>query len=387
MMVLLAVIVAAVFGLWIFYKCRKANVFIWLPAYLRGNWAGEREARSSSAAGPTHILFCIADHYEPAVGDPGAGPERARVAQWMERYPKTFSRFKDADGRSPRHTFFYPAEQYDAGHVERLGELVRAGHGEVEVHLHHDRDTSAGLRGALLKFVEQLRSHGHLGAAQDGRPKFGFAHGNWALDNSLPDGRWCGVNDELRVLAECGCYADFTLPSAPSPAQTRRINSIYYAKDEPDRPRSHDDGVEVHSGGVPSGDLLIVQGPLVIRRRSGGILPRVENGNLDRRAPVPAERIAAWLRARVCVAGRPDWLFVKLYTHGCIERNLEFFFGGPMADLHARLCEHYNDGRRYRLHYVTAREMYNAIRAAERGLAGHPGEYRDLEIGPPPCAR
>ena len=57
-----------------------------------------------------------------------------------------------------------------------------------------------------------------------------------------------------------------------------------------------------------------------------------------------------------------------------------------MADLHTRLCEHYNDGRRYRLHYVTAREMYNAIRAAERGLAGNPGEYRDLEIGPPPCA-
>jgi hypothetical protein len=321
------------------------------------------------------------------VGNPGAATERARVAQWVERYPKTFSRFKDADGRSPRHTFFYPAEQYDAAHVERLGELVRAGHGEVEVHLHHDRDTSAGLRGALLKFVEQLRSHGHLGAAQDGRPRFGFVHGNWALDNSLPDGSWCGVNDELRVLAECGCYADFTLPSAPSPAQIRRINSIYYAKDDPDRPRSHDDGVEVRSGGSPSGDLLIVQGPLAVLRRSGGVLPRVENGNLDNRAPVPAERIGAWLRARVCVAGRPDWLFVKLYTHGCIERNLEFFFGGPMADLHTRLCEHYNDGHRYRLHYVTAREMYNAIRAAERGLAGHPGEYRDLEIGPPPCAR
>ena len=202
------------------------------------------------------------------------------------RYPETFSRFKDADGRSPRHTFFYPAEQYNAEHLERLGELVRAGHGEVEVHLHHDRDTSAGLRGALLKFVEQLRSHGHLGAAQDGRPRFGFVHGNWALDNSLPDGRWCGVNDELRVLAECGCYADFTLPSAPSPAQTRRINSIYYAKGDPDRPRSHDDGVEVRSGGAPAGDLLIVQGPLVILRRSGGILPRVENGNLDSRAPV-----------------------------------------------------------------------------------------------------
>ena len=42
----LAVIPLAAFGLWIFHKCRKANVFIWLPSYLRGNWAGKRETRS-----------------------------------------------------------------------------------------------------------------------------------------------------------------------------------------------------------------------------------------------------------------------------------------------------------------------------------------------------
>ena len=188
------------------------------------------------------------------------------------------------------------------------------------MHLHHDRDTSAGLRGALLKFAEQLRSHGHLGAAQDGRPKFGFVHGNWALDNSLPDGSWCGVNDELRVLAECGCYADFTLPSAPSPAQTRRINSIYYAKDDPDRPRSHDDGVEVRSGGAPSGDLMIVQGPLSILRRSGGILPRVENGNLDGRVPIAAgahRRMASRARLR----RRPARLAFRQALHARLHRT------------------------------------------------------------------
>jgi hypothetical protein len=385
-LLVLILIVLASFGLSIFYKCRRAHIFIWLPSYLRGNWAGKREARSPAPAGPTHILFCIADHYEPAVNNPGQAIERVRVERWVKHYPETFSRFKDADGRSPRHTFFYPAEQYNAEHVERLGELVRAGCGEVEVHLHHDGDTAAGLREALVKFTGQLRSHGHLGADPQGRPRFGFVHGNWALDNSLPDGRWCGVNGELRVLAECGCYADFTLPSAPSPAQTRRINSIYYAQDDPARSRSHDDGVEVRSGGAPAEGLMLVQGPLSILRRAGSILPRVENGNLDNRLPIAPERIAAWLRARVSVAGRPEWLFVKLYTHGCVERNLNLFFGGPMADLHTRLCEHYNDGRRYVLHYVTAREMYNVIRAAERGLAGNPGEYRDLEIGPPPCA-
>ncbi|MBK8740376.1 MAG: hypothetical protein IPM02_13005 [Betaproteobacteria bacterium] len=77
---------------------------------------------------------------------------------------------------------------------------------------------------------------------------FAFIHGNWCLDNSRRDGRWCGVNNELRVLGELGCYADFTLPSAPSDTQTRKINSIYYANDDSTHPKSHDDGVDLRSG-------------------------------------------------------------------------------------------------------------------------------------------
>lgn len=93
--------------------------------------------------------------------------------------------------------------------------------------------------------------------------------------------------------------------------------------------------------------------------------------------------MATWLRIGVCVAGRPDWLFVKLHTHGCNEANWRVLFGEPILELHRCLCERYNDGRRYRLHYVCAREMYNIIKAAELGLAGDPGQYRDLQILPP----
>ena len=38
--------------------------------------------------------------------------------------------------------------------------------------------------------------------------RFGFIHGNWCLDNSRADGRWCGLNNELILLRELGCYAD-----------------------------------------------------------------------------------------------------------------------------------------------------------------------------------
>lgn len=37
---------------------------------------------------------------------------------------------------------------------------------------------------------------------------------------------------------------------------------------------------------------------------------------------------------------------------------------------------------KYILHYVTAREADNIIKAAGAGLQGHPNEYRDLIIKP-----
>ncbi len=42
----------------------------------------------------------------------------------------------------------------------------------------------------------------------------------------------------------------------------------------------------------------------------------------------------------------------------------------------------YNDGRDYMLHYVTSREAYNIVKAAEAGLDGNPNEYRDYLIKP-----
>src|SRR6202043_585670 len=97
-----------------------------------------------------------------------------------------------------------------------------------------------------------------------GEVAYGFVHGNWALDNSRPDGRWCGVNNELDILRQTGCYADFTLPSYPSPTQTRKINSIYYATDDPARPKSHDRGINVGSAPRPANSLMLIQGPLAL---------------------------------------------------------------------------------------------------------------------------
>lgn len=335
------------------------NLHQWLPGYLASRKRGE-------FVSPTHLFFCFCDHFEP-LWNRGDGASRLR--HWLEHYPK-LARYRDADGRPPQHTFFYPAEEYRPEFLDALAQLCRQGFGEVEIHLHHRNDTADNLRGTLLDFQAKLQSHGFLSGN-----RYGFIHGNWCLDNSRRDGDWCGVNNELTILRETGCYADFTLPSAPSDTQTRKVNSIYYATDDPLRPKSHDTGVDVRVGQPPGGDLLIVQGPLAPDWRHR----RIENAEVAGYAPATAHRVRLWLNQRIGVLGKPDWIFVKVHTHGCQERNFAAVLDGALHEALATLP--------VRLHYVTAREAYNLIKAAEAGHSGEPAQYRDFLLPPPPVCR
>lgn len=352
------------------------NAQLWLPALL--NSQVQRLFRRRDPDGPTDVFFCIADHYEPSHGTTDVNVERARVAAWVDGYPRLAERFADADGRPPQHTFFFPEEDYRPDLLDALAALCGRGFGNVEVHLHHDKDTPAALRDRLGAFTEALfHRHGLLRRGADGRITFGFVHGNWALDNARPDGRWCGVNNEISILLEAGCYADFTLPAAPDPSQTRTINSIYYAVDDPTRPRSHEYGIPVRAGvQPPPNGLLIVQGPLTfdMRRRVWKIFPGLENGAIDSSdAHLPTlDRFASWVDAGVAVAGRPEWVFVKVHTHGAVEDNAAALLGPIMEAFHTKINRAFNDGSRYRLHYVTAYEMATLVKAAEAGLTGAP---------------
>jgi hypothetical protein len=256
---------------------KKRHIDRWIMPYLAS--VGTR--RMPRPGEPVHLFLCIADHYEPKLG--GASPEiaRRRVDTWVRDYPRLFAQFRDSDGRPPRHTFFYPIEEYEPEYLDALAALCRSGYGEVEIHLHHDNDTAENLRRSLLDFKETLATrHGLLPRDPvTGEPLYAFIHGNWALDNSRPDGRWCGVNNELDILRETGCYVDMTMPSAPSETQTRTLNSIYYAVDDPLRPKSHDRGVAVGSAPAPDRSLMLIQGPLVFdwNRRRKGIIPTIEN--------------------------------------------------------------------------------------------------------------
>ena len=359
------------------------NAQLWLPSLLSSRL---RQTFGRKHDGPIDIFFCIADHFEPDHGAAHVDIERARVRAWVDQYPRLADRFADSDGRPPQHTFFFPEEGYRADLLDSLAGLCDRGFGDVEVHLHHDRDTADALRDRLGRFTETLfHKHGLLRRRGDGAITFGFVHGNWALDNARPDGRWCGVNNEISVLIDAGCYADFTLPAAPDPSQTRTINSIYYAIDNPARPRSHETGIPARVGHAPPEDaLLILQGPLTfdMRRRVWWVLPGLENAAIDDTpAHLPTlERFATWVDVGVGVEGRPEWVFVKVHTHGGTEGNASVLLGPVMERFHTEINRLFNDGWRYRLHYVTAYEMATLVKAAEKGLTGAPASLLRLAL-------
>lgn len=341
------------------------NAHLWLPGYLlnRVTMGLEIELRS-----PIHIFFCICDHFEPTAEGVDRKKALERVRRWIKKYPEISEKYRDSTGYKPKYTFFYPIEEYKTEEMELLTNLCHDGYGEVELHLHHDNDTGENLRDTLVKFKNLMFSK-HSLLSKDkgtGEVRYGFIHGNWALDNSKPDGRSCGVNNEIEILQETGCYADFTLPSVPDKTQTTKVNSIYYATDEPDRPKSHNWGTDAKTGRTGKG-LLLIQGPLALdwERKKWGIFPGIENGNLNYENPVTAQRIKLWIESNIHVAGRPNYIFVKVHTHGCVEKNMERLLNRDLDFLFSHLCENYNDKESIFLHFVSTREIYNMIKVLE----------------------
>jgi hypothetical protein len=320
---------------------------------------------------PRHVFICVADHWEPKWERLAPKLESERVTHWLNEYTRLAEPFADSRGRSPQHTFFYPQDEYEPEYVDAVAAVCRRGLGDVEVHLHHDDDTADGLREKLYQFTRTLHDeHGLLRKDSHGRIQYGFIHGNWALDNSRPDGRWCGVNNEISVLIETGCYADFTMPSAPNACQTSTINSIYYAIDDPHHPKSHDRGQAATVGVAPPiNALLMIQGPLLLdwSSRKWGLLPRIENGDLTQLRPPTLARLQLWLKAAVGVVGCNNWIFIKLHTHGIQAHNMAMLLGEPMRRFHQLLGGFAAHHEWFHHYYVTANEMASLVHQAEAG--------------------
>lgn len=353
---------------------KKLSSFNWLLDYLRGVVSPPAVNRTGS---PTHVIFIFVDHYELAGKEP-------RLEQWMTRYPELTASHVDADGCHPKHSWFYALDLLCENELIQLSKLVEAGLGEIDLHWHHDHDTEESFLEKLREGLKVFQKHGFMRPIEPGRMGcFGFIHGNWSLNNARGDS-YCGVDNEIELLKSAGCYGDFTYPALYSEAQPDKINSIYYASFEPGT-RGYFTGRDAEVGRLGLDDeFLIFQGPLTINWRDWRFKwhPTIENGEVGRSCthgdPV---RIDSWVKQGIQVKGRPDWVFVKVFCHG--GQDYESVLGDATDRMFSHLEQKYNDGKHYLLHYVTAREAYNIVRAAEDGHSGDPNQYRDYLVPHP----
>jgi hypothetical protein len=327
---------------------------LWLPGYIRS-----RLKRWASPP-PSRVWVAIADHWEPYWLKPGEETAKERVAAWAQYWPAIAARHSDAAGRPPQYTFYYPQEEYRPAFLDTLAGLVRQGIGDVDIHIHHDGEGERNFVDRMSGFIEVLSNRHGLLRQSGGRTVFGFIHGTWALDNSWPGGKFCGLNNEITLLRDLGCYADFTMPSGNSPTQSRIVNTIYWVTDDPLRPRSFDRGVPVRQGEAGTGDLLMIPGPLGVRWGER-FKPRLETGEVAHQDWPTEYRIRRWFDLAPRIGNN---IFIKLYSHGAQERNYQALLLNGCLDrlfeLLSRQCRTYG----HELHYVTTWEMRQAVDAA-----------------------
>ena len=332
---------------------------IWLLPYLE-----EIVRRRMRPSKPKRAWIAITDHYEPLGMGVSVETALGRIAQWRDKWPRIAGDApRDAAGQSPQYSFFYPQEEYRRDLLDGIAEMVRLGVGDVEVHIHHEDEARDSFVRKIGEFCERLRRDHGLLRQRDGRTVFGFIHGNWALDNSLPDGKLCGLNGEIGLLRDLGCYADFTMPSAPSPTQGRVVNRIYWCTSNADgKPRSFDRGIDAAVGGGRCGDLLMITGPLGLRYGER-MMPRLETGEIAGYDMPTPDRVRRWFDLAPVIG---DDLFLKLYTHGAVERNLHPLLGGGLSSLFRWIADE-AERRGIEIHWATAWQMFQAAEAVISG--------------------
>ena len=366
-----------------FVNIRLIDKVRWsLPWLLRYPfWRAGEIARRPNGLSQTHVIFVVANHFEPGLGDQAL----RRLEKWSKLARATGEAVRDHDGTPFRHTNFFPAEQYERPVLDMLADLQRDGFGEVEVHLHHgvdQPDTAANTRLTLGRFRDVLAyEHKCLSRENDkASPKYAFVHGNWALANSA-GGRFCGVDEEMQILADTGCYADFTLPSVPFQSQVPRINAIYQCGHSLSEAKPHRAGPTVKIGDQLK-QPVIFTGPLVFdwsRRMHGLPVPRIDDGALAQNYPLTLDRFHRWRGARISVAGKPDWIFVKLFSHAFFKADQDAMIGEQMKRF---MNEVLDDAERYdfKVYFASAREAFNMVAAAVAQQPGDPGQVRDYKL-------
>ncbi len=337
-----------------------------------------------------HIIFTIADHFEPSWSPAGLlklDAQKRKLDAYCKLARTTGEAVRDHDGTKFRHTNFYPGEQYNREILDTLAAMQAEDLGEVEIHLHHGveaPDTAENLRRELIEFRDTLANEHKCLSRMDGvgSPMYAFVHGNLALANSC-GGRFCGVDEEMQILADTGCYADMSLPSAPDQSQVSMINKIYECGLPLHEKIPHRTGKSVKVNRNPVQLPLIFTGPLVFnwtRRIKGLPVPRIQDGGLVASQAMDLNRFRRWKNANITVKGNSEWVFIKLYCHGFFDFDQSACIGEDARRFFSEIIENGEKTGDYRIHFTSARESMNMVLAAIDGNRGNPHDFRDYRL-------
>ena len=346
------------------FKLVKWNAY-WFPVYLQQKFLTEDKTDKIE-----HLMFIVVDHYEPGFEQDEA--VKANEA-WLYDYHKAVKGKVDSYGNRFVYNWFYPFDQRNDRVLQRLQQEVEQGAGELEFHWHKPCLTEQEYQLQLTEAVRWFNQFGAFKAKaeisnkQKAAPRFAFIAGNWDLDNGRGTG--CGIDNEISQLVKAGGYMDMTYSTLGSPAQPRNIiNQLYYVQDT-NEARSYEQGTRVKVGKpAANSPFLMFQGPLSFHWDL-----TFEYGALESYAVPSLKRIKRWLDSHIHVEDKPQWSFVKLYSHGIQSPSIVKNHLAPMLDQ----LKTETQRRGIKLHYVSAREAYNIVRAAEAGLTGDPEQYRD----------
>ena len=92
-----------------------------LPWLMRFPFWRTRELlrRAFEVSEPSHLIFLVANHFEPGLGDEAL----RRLEAWCHLARATGDAVRDHDGTPFRHTNFFPAEQYERPILDVLSGL------------------------------------------------------------------------------------------------------------------------------------------------------------------------------------------------------------------------------------------------------------------------
>ncbi|KMQ52444.1 hypothetical protein CHISP_0711 [Chitinispirillum alkaliphilum] len=326
----------------------KARLDKWLVPYVRS------QRKREQLTYPLHLHVAICNHYSPFWKGVSQEIAEHRVVTWCREYPKFALSHRDSEGKQPVHTFFYNESDYNPKFIDSLCKLHKDGLADVEILISKKHDTPEGLKKRVEDFRDVLfHHHNLLEKDQKGNINFGLIHesiGNKHQQLLNLSQAECDPS----ILKSSGCYADFSYPYTIDSAQIPLFNSIYFTPDQ-----------KVSVEQWSEEEMLHIQGPLAFNwsNRLWRMVPRIENGELGFYHRFTPQRIALWINSRVNIRGASNHLFIKLHTYGAVDCNVRYFFGEMgLHSLCYELENKYNDGQKYVLHYVSAREMYKRIK-------------------------